>query len=99
MTQKKPPTVVIADTIFDVEATTAPFGKRWGTDKVTLSREHLDALQAGKLLAVDVMSEYVVFLALEHPGEVLAAASTSNRQPGHQKDKIRIAADFDQTQE
>lgn len=65
MAKAKPLTVAVVDTVFDVDDTNAPFGKRWGQDRVTLTREHLDALQAGKQLAIDVMSEYVVFLSVE----------------------------------
>ena len=32
---------------------------------MTLTKEHLAALHEGKLVAVDVMNEYVVFLRLQ----------------------------------
>ena len=57
--------LAIVDTSFDVEKTDQPFGKRWGGDVVTMTEEHLAALREGKLLAVDVMNEYVVFLRLQ----------------------------------
>jgi hypothetical protein len=47
-----------------VEETERPFGKRWHQEEVILSPEHLTALQAGKVLALDVREEYVVFLRL-----------------------------------
>jgi hypothetical protein len=59
------PTLVIVDAPFDVEKTDQPFGERWGGEIMTLTQEHLAALQEGKLVAVDVMNEYVVFLRLQ----------------------------------
>jgi len=63
------PTLVIIDAPFDVEETEQPFGKRWGGEIMTLSKEHLAALQGGKVVAVDVMNEYVVFLRLQAEGD------------------------------
>ena len=57
--------LAIVDAPFDVEETDQPFGQRWGGEIMTLSKEHLAALREGKLLAVDVMNEYVVFLRLQ----------------------------------
>lgn len=59
------PTLVIVDVPYDVEETKQPFGKRWGGEIMTLTKEHLVALQEGKLVAVNVMNEYVVFLRLQ----------------------------------
>jgi len=56
------PVVAIVDGICDVEETCQPFGKRWLSQRVKLTEAHLLALRAGKLLAVDVNEEYVVFL-------------------------------------
>lgn len=61
-------TLAIVDSPFDVEETEQPFGKRWGGEIMTLSKEHLAALHEGKLVAVDVMNEYVVFLRLQDKG-------------------------------
>jgi hypothetical protein len=55
-------TVVILDAPIDVEITESPFGKRYMGADVQLNAKHLEALKAGKTLAVDVMNEYVVFL-------------------------------------
>jgi hypothetical protein len=52
-----------------VEETEQPFGKRWGGEIMTLTKEHLAALHEGKLVAVDVMNEYVVFLRLQAEGK------------------------------
>ncbi len=57
--------IAIIDDTFDPEETTHPFGKRWGGELFRLSQTHLDALQSGKCLALDVMGEYVTFIALE----------------------------------
>lgn len=39
-----------------------PFGHRWGGDVFSLSHSHLETIQQGQTLALDVMGEYVVFL-------------------------------------
>ena len=58
--------IAIVDAPFDVEETDQPFGERWGGEIMTLTQEHLAALQDGKVVAVDVMNEYVVFLRLQN---------------------------------
>jgi hypothetical protein len=60
--------IAIVDTVCDVEETSLPFGKRYGQEKLTLTAEHLKALQAGKMLALDVQAEYVIFVELEGGG-------------------------------
>ena len=62
------PTLAIIDAPYDVEETEQPFGKRWGGEIMTLTREHLAALHEGESVAVDVMNEYVVFLQLQAEG-------------------------------
>jgi hypothetical protein len=57
--------VAIVDEVTDVEETCRPFGKRWAAQQVKLSSAHIAALQDGKLLAVDVNNEYVVFLKID----------------------------------
>lgn len=57
--------VAIVDEVTDVEETCRPFGKRWAAQHVKLLPAHIAALQDGKLLAVDVNNEYVVFLEIE----------------------------------
>ena len=57
--------IAIVDAPFDVEETDQPFGERWGGEIMTLTQEHLAAWQDGKVVAVDVMNEYVVFLRLQ----------------------------------
>jgi hypothetical protein len=56
--------ITIVDGIFDTEETEKPFGERWASQLVTLTPEHLTALQQGKLLAIDDQGEYVVYLKL-----------------------------------
>ena len=61
------PEIAIVDSICDVEETCQPFGKRWGQQSLTLTAEHLLALQTGKILALDIQREYVAFLKLQQP--------------------------------
>ncbi len=61
--------IAIVDDTFDPEETEQPFGKRWGGELFRLSAEHLAALQAGKIIALDVMGEYATFIALEKPAD------------------------------
>ena len=56
------PSVCIVDAPCDVEETEKPFGKRWAQQVITLKPEHLAALQQGKVVALDVQEEYVVFV-------------------------------------
>jgi len=59
-------TVEIVDESFEAtDGVETPFGHRWGGDVFTLSSEHLEAMQSGQTLALDVMNEYVVFLKAE----------------------------------
>ena len=63
-TLKPDPRIVIVTAPFDVDETTEPFGKRWRQEEITLTTEHLQALQAGRYLALDVQGEYVLFVKL-----------------------------------
>lgn len=51
--------------MFDTEKVDSPFGKRYGSEKLILTAEQLEALQQGKLLVVDVLGEYVMFIELD----------------------------------
>lgn len=62
---EREPTLAIVDAPYDTLESDQPFGKRWGDEVMTLTAEHLAALQDGKLVAVDVQGEYVVFLRLK----------------------------------
>lgn len=55
----------IVEKPFDTDAVDTPFGKRYGDEKVVISADQLYALQQGKLIAVDVMNEYVLFIELD----------------------------------
>lgn len=58
------PSQAIVDAPCDVEDRTA-YGKRWRQEVMKLTAKHLAALQAGKMVAVDVQSEYILFLRLQ----------------------------------
>jgi hypothetical protein len=47
------------------EPSASPFGERFAAQTVTLTPEHLAALQAGQTLALDIQDEYVAHLRLE----------------------------------
>ena len=55
----------IVEKPFDTDEVDTPFGKRYGDEKVIITAEQLHALQQGKLIAVDVMNEYVLFTELD----------------------------------
>lgn len=55
----------IVEKPFDTDEVDTPFGKRYGDEKVIITAEQLHALQQGKLIAVDVMNEYVLFIELD----------------------------------
>ena len=56
-------TVATVDVAFEAtNGADTPFGHRWGGDVFTLTNEHLKSIRTGQTLALDVMSEYVVFL-------------------------------------
>jgi hypothetical protein len=62
-------TVAVVPETFDATGgADTPFGRRWGGDVVTLSREHIAALQTGRTLAIDVQNEYVLFIKLDDDG-------------------------------
>ena len=71
--------IAIVDDTFDPEETEQPFGKRWGGELFRLSPEHLAALQAGKIIALDVMGEYVTFIALDKNSEATKRNDEANR--------------------
>ena len=58
-----PAGIAIVPATFDATPGAAtPFGHRWGGDVFTLADEHLQALQNGQVLALDVQNEYITFL-------------------------------------
>jgi hypothetical protein len=55
--------LAVVPAAFDAtQGVATPFGRRWGGDVYTLADEHLQALQNGQALALDVQNEYVAFL-------------------------------------
>lgn len=59
------PRIAIVGGPCDVEETEQPFGKRWRQEVMMLTTEHLAALQTGRLVAIDVQSEYALLLRLQ----------------------------------
>lgn len=59
--------IAIVNNIFGPEETLSPFGKRWVGERFWLTAQPLEAPQAAKTFALDVMGEYVPFFALEKP--------------------------------
>ena len=57
--------IAMVDAVCDVETSEKPFGRRWHQDEITLRPEHLAALVEGRILALDVLEEYVVFVKLD----------------------------------
>lgn len=55
------PVLLVVDDIAD-DISRSPFGERWGYQVVKLSKEHLQSLQAEKLLALDAQGEYMIYL-------------------------------------
>ena len=56
------PVISITDEYIDTDEADTVFGKRWGSQIVTVTPEQLDALQQGRYLMIDVQGEYVVYL-------------------------------------
>ena len=54
--------VKIVDEPFKCDGDKTPFGRRWNGEVITIGDEEIEALKSGKLLAIDVNAEYVVFV-------------------------------------
>lgn len=52
----------ITDKYVSADGGDTVFGERWGSQLITLRADHIAALREGKLIALDVQSEYVVYL-------------------------------------
>lgn len=61
---EREPVVAITDEYVSADDGDTVFGKRWESQITTIDAEQLAALQHGKYLALDVQSEYVVYLKL-----------------------------------
>lgn len=55
--------MVLEQTI-DIDNQT-PFGKRWGGELFVITEEDIENLKNGKLIALDVMNEYITYLKLK----------------------------------
>jgi hypothetical protein len=61
--------IATVEAVFDASnGAQTPFGHRWGGDVFSLTHSHLETIQQGQTLALDVMGEYVVFLKSEEGG-------------------------------
>jgi hypothetical protein len=69
-TFERNPDIAITDDTIPTNHGDTVFGKRWGSQVVTIDAAQLAALQQGKYLAVDVQGEYVVYLKLNPVGRV-----------------------------
>lgn len=58
------PELLVVDEMAD-DMAHSPFGERWGQQLIKLKPQHLQSLQEGKILALDVQGEYVVYLTQE----------------------------------
>ena len=52
----------VLDNIIDIENENTPFGKRYGGDVFTITDEDIESLKKGKLIALDVMNEYISYI-------------------------------------
>jgi len=52
----------IVEKPFPTDGANTIFGRRWRDEIIELSNEEIEALKNGKLIALDVQEEYVVFL-------------------------------------
>ncbi|MDO9154020.1 MAG: hypothetical protein Q7U47_10000 [Paludibacter sp.] len=53
--------IVLENTI-DIENVETPFGARYGGDVFYITEEDIENLKNGKLIALDVMNEYITYL-------------------------------------
>ncbi len=53
---------IIVDKTIDIENETTPFGKRYGADVFAITDEDIENLRNGKLIALDVQNEYIIYL-------------------------------------
>lgn len=60
--------VKIIEEAFKCDGNKTPFGRRWNGEVITVGDEEIEALQSGKLLAIDVNSEYVIFVKKSEDG-------------------------------
>jgi hypothetical protein len=57
---------IVLDKIIDIaNDETTSFGKRYGGDVFIITKEDIKNLKNGKLIALDVMNEYITYLKYE----------------------------------
>ncbi|MBU2738300.1 hypothetical protein [Acidithiobacillus concretivorus] len=62
--------VAIVNEVIDPLDGDTVFGQRWGSgEHIRITPKELNALMEGKIIAVDVESEYVVYLQLDEESE------------------------------
>ena len=57
--------VLTPDSSLEPTEATSSFGKRFALQTFTLTAAHLEALQSGKILALDIQDEYIAHLRLD----------------------------------
>ena len=60
--------VIIVEEPFKCDGDKTPFGRRWNGEVIPIGYEEIEALQSGKFLAIDVNSEYVIFVKKSEDG-------------------------------
>lgn len=55
---------VVTDTPINADDGDTVFGKRWGSEIICMTPEQIEALRQGRYIALDIQSEYVVYLQL-----------------------------------
>jgi hypothetical protein len=57
---------IVLDKIIDIDNDeTTPFGTRYGGDVFIITEQDFENLKNGKLIALDVMNEYITYLKFE----------------------------------
>lgn len=62
---EREPIVAVTDKYISADEADTVFGKRWGSQIITIDAEQLAALAEGKYLALDVQGEYIVYMQME----------------------------------
>ena len=53
---------IILDKTIDIENKETPFGTRYGGDVFMITEQDIENLKNGKIIALDVMNEYITYL-------------------------------------
>jgi len=77
-------TITITDTVVNASSgIDTPFGHRYGGDVFSLDAGHLAALMDGKILMLDVQSEYIAYLQLAESAKLEKAIKANLRGLGY----------------